>query len=100
MDDGKLLVAVPVLKGHVHLDGRMREHPSAGIALAFRDEFGLYPMGRHFCVGSRVAEMQVRILWEELIQRYSQVEVVGDPVRVRSSFVNGYQQLPVCLHAL
>jgi cytochrome P450 len=56
--------------------------------------------GRHFCVGSRVAELQVRILWEELIQRYSQVEVVGEPVRVRSSFVKGYQLLPVRLHAL
>jgi cytochrome P450 len=55
--------------------------------------------GRHFCVGSRVAEMQVRILWEELMQRYRLVEVVGDPVRVRSSFVKGYQQLPVLLHA-
>lgn len=54
--------------------------------------------GRHFCVGSRVAEMQVRILWEELMQRFSMVEVVGKPVRVRSSFVNGYQQLPVRLH--
>jgi len=56
--------------------------------------------GRHFCVGSRVAEMQVRILWEELMQRYRMVEVVGEPVRVRSSFVNGYQQLPVRLHVL
>jgi cytochrome P450 len=54
--------------------------------------------GRHFCVGSRVAEMQVRILWEELMQRYQKVEVVGDPVRTRSSFVNGYQELPVKLH--
>ena len=54
--------------------------------------------GRHFCVGSRVAEMQVRILWEELMQRYSMVEVVGVPVRVRSSFVKGYQEMPVRLH--
>ena len=56
--------------------------------------------GRHFCVGSRVAEMQVRILWEEIMLRYQHVEVVGDPVRTRSSFVNGYQTLPVRLHAL
>mgnify|MGYP002261856176 CR=1 FL=1 len=56
--------------------------------------------GRHFCVGSRVAELQVRVLWEELMARYSNVEVVGDPVRTRSSFVNGYLNLPVKLHAL
>ncbi len=56
--------------------------------------------GRHFCVGSRVAEMQVRVLWEEILRRYARVEVVGEPVRVRSSFVNGYQALPVRLHSL
>ncbi|MFK7898578.1 MAG: cytochrome P450 [Myxococcota bacterium] len=55
--------------------------------------------GRHFCVGSRIAELQVRVLWEELMQRYANVEVVGVPSRVRSSFVNGYQTLPVRLHA-
>ena len=56
--------------------------------------------GRHFCVGSRVAEMQVRVLWEEIMRRYSHVEVTGEPERVRSSFVNGYLTLPVRLHAL
>ena len=55
--------------------------------------------GRHFCVGSRIAELQVRVLWEELLQRYERVEVVGPPVRTRSSFVNGYTELPVQLHA-
>ena len=55
--------------------------------------------GRHFCVGSRVAELQVRVLWEELLARYSVVEVVGEPVRTRSSFVNGYQEMSVRLHA-
>ena len=55
--------------------------------------------GRHFCVGSRVAELQVRVLWEELMKRYQMVEVVGPPVRTRSSFVNGYLELPVRLHA-
>ena len=55
--------------------------------------------GRHFCVGSRIADLQVRVLWEELLQRYEMVEVVGPPVRTRSSFVNGYSELPVQLHA-
>lgn len=56
--------------------------------------------GKHFCVGSRVAEMQVRILWEEIMQRFRTVEVVGDPVRVRSNFVKGFHHLPVRLHPL
>ncbi len=56
--------------------------------------------GPHFCVGSRMAEMQVRVLWEEILNRFSRVEVVGEPVRVRSSFVNGFQELPVRLQAV
>ena len=49
--------------------------------------------------GNRLAEMQLRILWEEIIERFDHVEVVGDPVRVRSSFVQGYSELPVRIHA-
>ena len=54
--------------------------------------------GVHFCVGSRLAEMQLRILWEEIMERFDKVEVVGEPVRVRSSFVKGFAELPVRLH--
>ncbi len=54
--------------------------------------------GVHFCVGSRLAEMQLRILWEEILARYQTVEVVGEPVRVRSNFVKGFKELPVRLH--
>lgn len=55
--------------------------------------------GIHFCVGSRLAEMQLRILWEEILTRYASVEVVGEPVRVRSNFVKGFHELPVQLQA-
>jgi cytochrome P450 len=44
--------------------------------------------------------MQLRIVWEEILKRFSFVEVVGAPVRVFSSFVKGYSDLPVKLHAL
>ncbi len=54
--------------------------------------------GVHFCVGSRLAEMQLRILWEEILVRYREVEVVGEPVRVRSNFVRGFSHLPVRVH--
>ncbi len=56
--------------------------------------------GVHFCVGSQLAEMQLRILWEEVMARYRMVEVVGEPVRVRSNFVKGFHELPVQLHPL
>ncbi len=54
--------------------------------------------GVHFCVGSRLAEMQLRILWEEIMARYEKVEVVGEPVRVRSNFVKGFESMQVRLH--
>jgi cytochrome P450 len=55
--------------------------------------------GIHRCVGMRVGEMQIRITWEELLKRFSHVEVVGEPVRIPSSFVKGYSDLQVVLHA-
>ena len=54
--------------------------------------------GVHFCVGSRLAEMQLRILWEEAMARFRMIEVVGEPVRVRSNFVKGFHQLPTRVH--
>jgi cytochrome P450 len=57
-----------------------------------------FGIGVHFCMGSRLAEMQLRVLWEETLARFRTVEVVGSPRRVRSNFVKGYSQLPVRLH--
>ena len=54
-----------------------------------------FGFGIHRCVGNRLAEMQLRIVWEEILKRWSRIEVMGEPVRVRSSFVKGYEQLPV-----
>ncbi|MFT4988073.1 MAG: cytochrome P450 [Acidimicrobiales bacterium] len=51
--------------------------------------------GVHFCMGSRMAELQLRILWEEILQRFERVETQGEPERVFSSFVKGYSSLPV-----
>ena len=59
-----------------------------------------FGFGIHRCMGNRLAEMQLRILWEEIMARFSWVEVVGEPERVRSNFVHGYKTLPVRLHPL
>ena len=57
-----------------------------------------FGFGIHRCMGNRLAEMQLRVLWEEIMQRFDFVEVVGEPERVRSNFIRGYTQLPVKLH--
>jgi cytochrome P450 len=54
-----------------------------------------FGFGIHRCVGNRLAELQLRILWEEILKRFQTIEVVGAPVRVRSTFVRGFSSLPV-----
>jgi hypothetical protein len=58
-----------------------------------------FGFGIHRCMGNRVAEMQLRILWEEIMARFERVEVVGEPVRLANNFVLGYTDLPVRLTA-
>jgi cytochrome P450 len=54
--------------------------------------------GIHRCLGNRLAEMQLRILWEEIMKRFSHVEVVGDAAYLNSSFIRGITDLPVRVH--
>ena len=64
------------------------ERPNARQHLSFG--FGL-----HRCMGNRLAELQLRILWEEILARFERIEVQAEPTRTFSSFVNGYTHLPV-----
>ncbi len=61
---------------------RVRQHLSFG--------FGI-----HRCMGNRLGEMQLRLVWEEILKRFERIEVVGEPERLRSNFVNGITSLPV-----
>ena len=54
--------------------------------------------GIHRCMGNRLAEMQLRVAWEEILKRFRTVELVGEPTRVSSNFVKGYTHMPVVLH--
>ena len=56
-----------------------------------------FGFGIHRCMGNRLAEMQLRILWEEIMARFDNIEVTGPPVWVRSNFVKGYSELPVII---
>jgi cytochrome P450 len=67
-----------------------RERPRQHLSFGF---------GIHRCVGNRLAELQLKIVWEEILKRFRNVEVVGEPRRVRSSFVKGYETLPVRITA-
>jgi len=58
-----------------------------------------FGFGIHRCVGNRLAELQLQILWEELLARYSHIEVMDEPSLTPSPFVKGYTWMPVTLHA-
>src|SRR3546814_4588468 len=66
-----------------------RENPRHHLSFGF---------GIHRCMGNRLAELQLRIIWEEILKRYSFVEVVGEPERLLSNLVRGITRLPVKLH--
>ena len=65
---------------------RVRQHLSFG--------FGI-----RRCVGNRLAELQLKIIWEEILKRFDRIEVVGEPKRVYSSFIKGLETLPVKIAA-
>ena len=57
-----------------------------------------FGFGIHRCMGNRLAELQLRVLWEEILARFERIEVVGEPERIPSVFVRGYSDLPVKIH--
>jgi cytochrome P450 len=57
-----------------------------------------FGFGIHRCVGNRLAEMQLRVVWEEVLKRWKRIEVMAEPKRVLSSFVKGYEHMPVRIH--
>ena len=63
-----------------------RERPRTHLSFGF---------GIHRCVGNRLADMQLEILWEEIMKRFNNIEVLAEPERVNSAFVKGYLSLPV-----
>ena len=63
-----------------------RERPRHHVSFGF---------GIHRCVGMRLAEMQLKIVWEEILKRFPVIEIVEEPVRVKSCFLRAYRKLMV-----
>jgi cytochrome P450 len=59
-----------------------------------------YGFGIHRCFGRYVAELELRILWEEVVKRFSRIEVVAPPKRMVSNFAGGFESLLVRVHDL
>ena len=67
-----------------------RERPRQHLSFGF---------GIHRCVGNRLAEMQLRVVWEEILKRFPVIEVVGEPVRLKSCFLRAYRSMQVRIPA-
>ena len=81
-------------------DEEVIENPNAFIIDRERPRQHLsFGFGIHRCVGNRLAEMQLRIVWEEVLKRFPTVEVVEEPRRVLSAFVKGYEHMLVNIPA-
>jgi cytochrome P450 len=65
-----------------------RERPRNHLSFGF---------GIHRCVGNRLAELQLTIIWEEILKRFPEIRLAGDPQRTHSVFVKGYETLPVVI---
>jgi cytochrome P450 len=56
-----------------------------------------FGFGIHRCVGNRLAELQLKVIWEEILKRFPEITVVDEPKRVYSSFVKGYESMKVVI---
>jgi cytochrome P450 len=65
-----------------------RERPRQHVSFGF---------GIHRCVGNRLAELQLRVIWEEIMKRFPVIELTGEPSRIASSFIHGYDDLQVVI---
>ena len=63
-----------------------RERPRRHLSFGF---------GLHRCLGERLADLQLRIVWEEILKRFGRIEVMDEPQRIFSTFVKGYSTLNV-----
>jgi cytochrome P450 len=79
-------------------DGAVVEDPDAYIIDRERPRHHMsFGFGIHRCVGNRLAELQLTIIWEEIMKRFPTIELVAEPLRTHSIFVKGYETLPVVI---
>ena len=58
-----------------------------------------FGFGIHRCVGNRLAELQLKVLWQEILKRFERIDVVGEPTRTKSNFVHGFTAMPALIPA-
>ncbi len=81
-------------------DGESIENPDQFIIDRARPRQHIsFGFGIHRCVGNRLGELQLKIMWEEILKRFPVIELAGEPTRTFSNFVHGFTSLPIRLPA-
>ena len=57
-----------------------------------------FGFGIHRCLGNRLGEMQLTVIWEEIMKRFKNIELAGEPTYLKSSFIRGIRELPVVVN--
>ena len=53
------------------------------------------PGGAHFCLGANLARLEIKVMFEEIIKRMPDIQLAGEPQRLRSNFIAGIKHMPV-----
>ena len=81
-------------------DDEVIENPSAYVIDRPRARHHLsFGFGIHRCVGNRLAELQLKIIWEEIAKRFPDIQLLDEPKRTYSTFVKGYESMRVVIPA-
>ena len=56
-----------------------------------------FGIGEHFCLGSNLARLELNVMFDELLRRFPDIQLVGEPKRMRSNFINAIKYMPVRL---
>jgi cytochrome P450 len=79
-------------------DEAVIENPNAYVIERERPRHHLsFGFGIHRCVGNRLAELQLKIVWEEILQRFPDIQLLEEPRRTHSVFVKGYERMMVTI---
>jgi cholest-4-en-3-one 26-monooxygenase len=71
------------------------ENPDAFEVARSPNDHLAFGVGEHFCLGASLARLEIRVMFEELLERLPDIELAGPVRRLRSSFINGYKRIPV-----
>ncbi len=86
---------VVVFHAAANRDGDVFPDPDAFLVDRTPNDHVSFGFGPHFCLGARLARVQMRALFGEVLGRLGELRPAGDPVRLASSFQNGVKRLPV-----